>query len=184
MFINYIKIAFRTLRKHKFYTLINIFGLSLGIACSIILFQFISYHLSFDTYHAKAKNIYRVVNDLHLPDGIIEYNPGASIAMATALKMEVPQIKDQALLLNKRSFIVSIPGNNPENKLFSEKENAAFTDKSWFQLFDYTWEKGNQNTSLAEPNSAVLTRKLANKYFGTSDPIGRVIHLDKKIKLR
>src|SRR5450432_127289 len=98
MLRNYVKIAWRNLRKHSFYTILNVFGLSLGVASGIILFLFISYHLSFDSYHQKASRIYRVITDLHLDDGSVKNEKGAPLSLATALQAEVPQLKDQAFL--------------------------------------------------------------------------------------
>jgi putative ABC transport system permease protein len=87
MIKNYLKIAWRNLWKHKFYTFINVFGLALSIACSIILFQFINYHSGFDRYHHDAKNIYRVVHSLTFDDGVPMYDQGAPLALARDLKL-------------------------------------------------------------------------------------------------
>ncbi len=86
MFGNYLKRALRTLWRQKFYTSLNIFGLSLGIAVGLILFQFIRYHLSFDSYHQHASQLYRVVTELHLDDGTIEYSQGTPLALNKALQ--------------------------------------------------------------------------------------------------
>ena len=188
MFKTTIKIAWRNLRKHSFYTVLNIFGLSLGLACGLILFQFIRYHMGFDGYHRKAAQIYRVVTDLRLDDGSTVYDKGAPIALATALRAEVPQIKDVAVLFGNyrdHSFTVAIPqGGNAPDKLFAERGNIAFTDRHWYNLFDYEWERGNPVTALEEPNTAVLTHRQAQKYFGNADPIGRTIRLDGKDALK
>lgn len=188
MLKNYIKIAWRNLHSHSFYTILNLFGLSLGIACGIILFQFINYHLGFDGYHRKAGHIYRVVTDLHLDDGSVQYEKGAPLALAAAIQAEVPQVKDQAFLFanyRERSFTVAVPqpGNTPD-KLFAEHGNIAFADRHWFNLFDYEWEAGNPRTALEEPNTAVLTRRQAEKYFGNADPIGKTIRLDGKEEVK
>ena len=76
MIKNYFKIAWRNVWKHKFYTGINILGLALSIGCSVILFQFINYHLSFDTYHHDAKQLYKSVTELHLDDGSVDDEQG------------------------------------------------------------------------------------------------------------
>jgi putative ABC transport system permease protein len=185
MLRNYIRIALRNLRRHSFYTILNVFGLSLGIACALILYQFISWHLAFDTQHSKAQNIYKVVTELHLDDGSVQYEKGAPLALATAIKTEIPQIRTQAFLFhNYRDlpFTIAIPqSTHTTQQLFSEHGNVAFTDQHWFELFDYEWETGQQASSLEAPNTAVLTRKQANKYFGNADPIGRTIRINDKI---
>jgi len=178
---NYFKIAWRNLWKHKFYTLINILGLSLGIGCSIILFQFISYHLSFDTYHHEKKSLYKVVEQMHLEDGTTLYERGAPMVLARAIKTELPQIKDAAVLVQKRSFTISVSLNNgAERKLFYEQENVGLTDSHWFNMLDYTWLSGNAAQAFNDPDNVVITHKLAQKYFGTDDVVGRVIRLDNK----
>jgi putative ABC transport system permease protein len=181
MIRNYFKIAWRNLRKHKFYTLINIFGLSLGISCCIILFQFITYHLSFDTYHHDAKSLYKIVEQMHLEDGTTLYERGAPMVLAAAIKTELPQIKDAAILVQKRSFTISVSqSNGAGKKLFYEKENVGLADKHWFNMLDYTWLAGNAANAFNDPDNAVITHKLAQKYFGTDDAVGRVIRLDNK----
>ncbi|SEP11609.1 putative ABC transport system permease protein [Mucilaginibacter sp. OK283] len=181
MIKSYLKIAWRNLWKHKFYTLINVIGLSMGIACSIILFQFISYHLSFDAYHHNKKSLYKIVEQLHLEDGTTLYEKGAPMVLARAVKTALPQIKDAAVLVQKRSFTISVPqGNGAEKKLFYEKENVGLADKHWFNMLDYTWLSGSAETAFNDPDNAVITQKLALKYFGTDDAVGRVIRLDSK----
>ena len=188
MLKNYIKIAWRNLSRHSFYTILNVFGLALGISCGIILFQFISYHLSFDRYHQKSGNLYRVVTDLNLEDGSVQYEKGAPLALASAIHNAVPQIKDQAFLFQNfrdQSFTVAIPqsGGSPE-KLFSEHRNIAFADRNWFTLFDYEWTSGDPNTALEEPNTAVLTQKQAEKYFGNENPVGKTIRLNGNVEVK
>ena len=185
MFKNYFKIAYRNLWKYKLYTSLNVFGLSIGIACCMVLYQFISYHLSFDKYHPNADKIYRVVTDLHLADGRIEYDQGAPIALGERLKSDVSPINEYALLLKNRSFTVATNhdvGNN--KKLFSEKKNIAFSNPEWFEFFEYQWEAGNPKTALKQPLTAVITQKLADKYFGQYDPIGKTIQLDNKHEVK
>lgn len=181
MIKNYFKIAWRNLWKHKFYTLINVFGLWLGIACSIILFQFITYHLSFDAYHHNKKSLYKIVEQVHLEDSSTLYERGAPMVLVRAIKAELPRIKDAAILVQKRSFTISVPQKDGAGKkLFYEKENVGLTDKHWFNMLDYKWLGGSPKTAFNDPDNAVITHKLAQKYFGTDDAVGRVISLDSK----
>jgi putative ABC transport system permease protein len=181
MIKTYIKIALRNLAKHRFYTCINIFGLSLGIGCCIILFQFISYHLSFDTYHHDAKQLYRIVTQVRVGDGSVDYEPGNSIALANSVRAKVPQAKDVSVLFKVRKMTVGIPQNNGEsNKLFAENDNAALTDAHFFNLFNYEWEQGDKKTALADPNTIVLSHNIAQKYFGSQDVIGKTLSIDSK----
>ncbi|MFA6085226.1 ABC transporter permease [Mucilaginibacter sp.] len=181
MIKNYFKIAFRNLISRKFYTAINVFGLSLGIGCSIILFQFITYHLSFDTYHHNAKQLYKVVTELRVGDGSVIYDQGNSIALANSVRAKVPQAKDVAILFKIRKITVGIPQKeSPVNKLFAENGNIALTDAHFFNLFDYEWEQGDKSTALKAPNTIVLSHSIAQKYFGSQDVIGKFISVDSK----
>ncbi|UOE46405.1 ABC transporter permease [Mucilaginibacter sp. SMC90] len=181
MIKNYFKIAWRNLWKHKFYTFINMFGLALSIGCSIILFQFITYHLSFDTYHHNAKQVYRVVHRLTFSDGVPLYDQGAPLALARDVKANDPRVKDIGVLLRMHDINVTIPQSEGSGKkMFAEHENIGITDGHFFNLFDYQWEQGNKNTALTEPNAVVLSHGLAQKYFGSQDVIGKNISVDNK----
>lgn len=181
MIRNYLKIAWRNIWKHPFYTFINIFGLSLSIGCSIILFQFISYHLSFDTYHHDAKQLYRVVNWITFEDGMPMYDPGAPLALARDLKANDPRVKEIGMLLRMHDINVAIPQTSgAAKKMFAEHENIGITDGHFFHLFDYQWEQGNKNNALSEPNTVVLSHRMAEKYFGSQHVIGKTITVDNK----
>lgn len=180
MINNYFKIAWRNFYKQKFYTGINVFGLAMGITCTIVLFLFISYHLSFDKYHTNAKRIYRTVTDLHIPDGSIEYDQGSPYVLGQLLK-QLPAVANETALLSKRSFTVSIPQKKQgKQSLFYEFENIAFTDNNWFKMFTYNWKSGNPNTALTNPYTAVITSNLARKYFNTEPAVGKTIRVENK----
>lgn len=183
MLKTYFKIAFRNLFKHKLYAFINVFGLGLGIACSIILFQFITYHLSFDTYHANAGKIYKVGYDLHIPDGSIEYERGAPLILEKAIDADIPQVQKSAVILKDRSFTVAVTSQNGGRKLFSENETIALTDGRFFKLFSYDWKQGAPSTALTQPNTAVITESLAQKYFGSYNVLGKTLIIDNKLPL-
>jgi putative ABC transport system permease protein len=188
MLSTWLRIAWHSLRKHSFYSLLNVFGLSLGVASCLILFQFISYHLRTDAYHKKAARLYRVVTDINLADGSVNSDRGAPMIMADAIRTELPQIKDEAILFSgyrDHVFTIAIPRSGmSSDKLFDERGNVAFADRHWFALFDYEWEAGDRNTALEQPNTAVLTRRQAEKYFGKNDPIGRTIRVDEGVAVR
>jgi len=174
-----IKIAVRNLRKQRFYTTLNVLGLSLGVAGGLLLFQFIRYHLSFDRYHGKDGQLYRAVTDLHWDDGSVQPERGTPLDLTEALQKEMPEIKDQAVLLKVPLSTVGIDGSGGR-KFFTEKDVIAYADEHWFNLFDYSWLKGNAASSLKDPYTAVITRRLAEKYFGTEEPLGRTVTLDDK----
>ncbi len=180
MFRNNLKNAWRNFYKQRFYTAINVFGLALGIGCSLILYLFISYHLSFDRYHINGKRIFRTVTDLHIPDGSIDYDPGSPYVLGGLLK-QFPATINQTVLLGKRSFTVSAPQKNQDKQsLFFEAENIAFTDNNWFKMFTYNWKSGNSAAPLTDPYTAVITSGLAKKYFNTDLVVGKTIRIENK----
>jgi putative ABC transport system permease protein len=181
MIRNYLKIAWRNLYKHRFYTTINVFGLAMSICCAIILFLFISYHLSFDKYHTNAGRIYRIVNDLHIGDGTVYYDQGSPLILGQTLKQQNPAITKEAIIFKKQSFTVSVKQNIQDKpNLFYEKNNIAFANNDLFSIFSYNWIAGNVNTALSQPNSAIITTRLAKKYFNTTNVIGKIFSLDDK----
>jgi putative ABC transport system permease protein len=170
------RIAHRHLWKHKFYTLLNVFGLSLGIAGGLILYLFISYHLSFDRYHTHAKQLYRLVTTLNFPDGSEIHDPGSSLPMLAGVQQALPDIQDAAASLKIRDCTIA----NAKGELFAEHDNAGFADAHWFKLFNYQWEEGDPTKALDAPNTIVLTRSMARKYFGQQEAIGQVLRIDNK----
>lgn len=206
MLFYYLKVAVRNLRNQKFQTALNVFGLSLGIAGGIVLYRFISFHLSYDRYHKKSEQLYRVVTDIHFDDGFVSYDEGTPLGMAPELQKRSPQVGDGATLIRIHSMTVAVPpvavavpplsvaaaasttvAPIPATsgwKYFSEKENSAFTDAHWFHLFDYTWQEGDPATALEQPNQAVITRRLAEKYFGNQEALGRSIRVNDQFLIR
>ncbi|MBC7922414.1 MAG: ABC transporter permease, partial [Ferruginibacter sp.] len=137
-------------------------------------------HLSFDNYHAKADRTFRLVTELHF-DGV-SHTPGVPNPMGNALRTDFSQLERVAMIKGIPNALVSVPnaaGSGAARK-FKEEETVAFAEPQFFDVFDYRWVKGDPKTALSAPNSAVLTRKQAAKYFGRADPIGRVVRLDNQ----
>jgi putative ABC transport system permease protein len=171
MLKNYIKTAWRSLMARKFYTVLNVSGLALAMGCGILLYAYISYHLSFDRYHRDADRTFRLVYELHLDK--TEYDKGASMAMLNALKAELPQVDKAAFLISGESHIV-VTGDH--KKRFREEKTIAFADGKWFGIFNYHWLQGNP-LMLNKPNAIVVTQSYAHKYFGDVNPMGKVLYI-------
>ncbi len=178
MFKNYLTIALRNLRHHQTYTTLNILGLTIGMASGLLIFLFISHHLSTDRHHQKFDRIYRIVTDLHLEDGSVEYYPEAPLPMAKAFRTDFPQIEQAAFLKMNRELTVSVAPNQSAATRFLELNTTAFVESELFDILDYQWLQGNQKTALREPNTVVITQSLAKKYFGSRDPMGQTIKLN------
>ena len=165
MFKNYFITALRNLKRHKGFSFINLSGLAIGMACSILFALFVIFELSFDTYHTKADRIYRVGTQF----GLGVDNRGAFTAppMAKALVNDFPEIENAARLsLWPRKYLVSYG-----EKKFLE-EGIIFADNSIFDIFTFSHIAGNLKTALDEPFSIVITRDIAEKYFAEKNPIG------------
>jgi len=146
MLQNHFKIALRSLLRHKSYAIINVLGLSLGMTCGLLIFLLVTFHLSFDTYHAKADRTYRLVTELHFDQ--VSYTPGVPNPMGKALRNDFPQLEEVAMVKGTHNVLISVPnsaGNGVARK-FQEEKAVAFAEPSFFRLFDLVWLKGNPGT--------------------------------------
>ena len=175
MLRNYIKIAWRNLVRNKSYAFINIFGLSLGIACSILIFTLVSYHFSFDNFHTKKDRIYRIVTEIHNEN--IAHTPGVPPPFTKAFRNDYTFAEKTARVATFSDRLISIPSDK-DNKKFQEKQGVAVAEPEFFDIFDFPLVQGNIKTALTEPNTAIITQKIAKKYFGTENAIGKIIRYD------
>jgi putative ABC transport system permease protein len=172
MLKNYFRIAFRNLWRHKEFSIINILGLSVGMTACLLIFLYVSFELSYDTYHNKADRIYRLVVDIKTPTELLKV-AGTSAPMGINLKADFPEVESVVRggylnLLVKR------------DKLQFSEDNVLFADPALFSVFSFPLMKGDPNTVLEAPYSIVLSEKGARKYFGKEDPIGQSLILNEK----
>ena len=167
MLKNYLTVAFRNLFRQKVYSFINISGLAIGIATCVLILSFVRFELSYDTYHEKADRIYRVVHDRIASDGQVVSTAISQQPLVSALQAEFPEVVQAVRFVRGRTVI------SHENKRF--QENILFGDASALEVFDFPLIKGDRHTALQAPYSVVLTEKAARKYFGTKDPMGKVL---------
>ena len=168
MFRNYFKIAFRNLWRNKSFSLINIVGLAIGIATCLIIMLFVNNELSYDKYNEKADQMYTVFFQGNVQG---EKMNEASVMppVAQTLKKDFPEVEAATRLRN-----YGTPKLTCNNKSFKE-DAFAFVDSNFFQVFTLPLIEGNAKTALLEPNTVVITKALAKKYFGSEDPMGKVI---------
>src|SRR5260221_1751788 len=173
MLRNNIKIAFRNFARQKSYTLLNVIGLSLGMAASLLILQYVKYERSFDAFHSKANDIYRIQYN-GWQNGKLRFECAAAVpTVGPALKNNFPEVK-QFTRLYPVSGVVSYETSNHELISFLE-EKMQITDPAVFEVFDFKLLKGNQQIALQGPNKSVISEKAAKKYFGNVDPIGKTI---------
>lgn len=168
MLKNYIKIAWRSLIRNPFFTIINILGLAIGLATCLTISLYVFDELSFDRFHEKTDRIVRVVFRVSTAGGTINE---ASVMPPTskALKAEFPEVEDATRLRVAGTPIVTI-----EDKLFHE-EDMAFIDPNFFDVFTFSFLQGDQQNALVDPNTVVISETAAGKYFGKENAIGKVI---------
>ncbi|MCB0290042.1 MAG: ABC transporter permease [Calditrichaeota bacterium] len=168
MLKNYWKITIRNLLKNKVYALINILGLAIGLAGFIIISTYIKNELSFDRFHKNANRIYRPVEIQHHPGVGTQHVAVTMGPLAPALANDFPEILSAARIRPHGNFLLSYG-----DKRFYEE--AAAADPAIFEIFTIPFSSGDPATALAAPNSMVLTRTLAEKYFGDANPLGEMI---------
>ena len=160
MIRNYLKTAFRTFKKHKLFTSINIIGLSIGISASLVIFLIVYHDFTFDKFHKDGSRIYRVVSDYSYA-GDNFYNSGVTGPLPDAIKNDVTGV-EQSVPIYGNNYDVLIPGKNQVR--FKNNENVVFADKRYFKLFSYKWLAGSDK-ELSQPNQVVLASRQAKKYF-------------------
>ena len=167
MIRNYFKTAFRNLLRRKNYTIINITGLAAGIAICLIIFIVIRYEMSFDNYHEKKDRVYRVLTEYHHTDSPdIFFGKGVPSPLPAALKANFSQAEKVAAIYSAGNDHIQVLDDNGQSiKKFKEEKGVFFTEASLFDIFDFKWLVGNPS-SLKNPNSVVLTKTIAEKYFG------------------
>lgn len=189
MLKNYLKIAWRNLLRHKAYSAINIAGLTVGMAASLLIFIVVKYELSYDQFQKNYDRIYRVATTTKNGDGSEGHNPGIPSAAYDALKQDFPQLDKIAAVSTAGGVQVTVLGNDPANdvaasKKFIETTTAAFTQPEYFDIFNATWLAGSSK-ALASPGNAVIDRTLASKYFGDwKNAMGQYLKLDNKMLLK
>lgn len=178
MIKNYIKIAWRNLKRNKAYAFISVAGLTLGITCGILIFTLITYHLSFDNFHKNPDRVYRLYTEWH--DDGIGRSQGVPQPLGKTFRNDFALAEKTARVISFHDNLISITQGNQVKK-FNEENGVAFTEPDYFSILNFPLLKGDKKTILVKPGEAILTEKTARKYFGDDNPIGKVIRLDNKV---
>jgi putative ABC transport system permease protein len=175
MLKNYFTIAWRNLMKNKVFSFINIFGLTTGITVCMMIFLFVMHEFSYDNFHARGKDIYRVMRTFDANQPPVPWLSGPYAS---------------ALMNDFRGDVRAVVRAMPDNDLFSYKnrpfneKNVLIADSNFFSFFSFPLLRGNPATVLDDPNSIVMTETAAKKYFGDEDPIGKIVDMNNDRKLR
>ncbi|MDX1941603.1 MAG: FtsX-like permease family protein [Saprospiraceae bacterium] len=172
MLQNYFKIAFRNLLRYKIFSLVNLFGLTIGLACCLLIALFILDELSYDRYHDKADRIYRVTRSFLERDGSVQLHLGhVAPPFGPLIKNDFQDVEEVARLLqNTTNF-------RYEDKVFTE-QNVFMAEENLFKIFSVDVLKGNPDKALVDPFTVMVSDEMAKKYFGDEDPMDKVMQVD------
>ena len=175
LFLNSVKVSLRKMRRQKWYSLISVTGLAVGIACSILILLWVRHELSYDRFHKNADYIYRVNTEDNLNDDV-SVHPWLPFPLGPALQREFPEI-------------AAVSRYRPDDMVVRYKEKAytetdfLTVDPSFFKIFSFPFLKGNPLEALADPHSIVIRDTMAEKYFGAEDPLGKILNLSGRADL-
>lgn len=183
MLKNYILVAWRTLLRYKGYTLLNTLGLTLGLTCCLLIFQVVNFHTSFEKHHSKAGRVVEVVTETNTENGI-RRSPGVPAPIGKALRSDYAFLEKVSMIMGVGNRLLTVPDQKGRAiRKFKEENAICFIEPDYFDILDYPWIHGSAR-SLAQPNTVVLTQKMAEKYFGSDDPRGKFLKLDNAIDLK
>jgi putative ABC transport system permease protein len=168
MLINYFKIAYRNLMKRRTFSFINIAGLSIGISVCFIIMLYVQNELSFDRFNKNADCIVRVVFKASINGGKI-FEANVMPPVAFAMKSDYPEVQDAT-----RLQVAGTPKIVYKDKIFKNDE-LAFVDPNFFGIFTLPLLEGDAATALQQPNSIIISKETAKKYFGNEDPLGKTL---------
>lgn len=175
MLKNYFIIAWRNLWKNKTFSIINILGLSIGLACCILMFLFIQHELSYDKFNEHAANIYRLTSESESTSG--KTNLAVTPApWAPLMKSDFPEINNYVRIFKTEKSVIGLPG---QQKFY--ENDLLYADSTFLDVFSFGLIKGNRKEALSQPNSIILTRSIAEKYFGNEDPIGKTLEINSMV---
>ena len=172
MLTNYFKIAFRSLWKNKSTSFINILGLGIAIFASILIFLYVNFEFSFDSFHTKSDRIYRVLledNNLGVSENLVGIN---FIAMGPALKERLPEVVEQARVMDYGRSLITVGDQSFYTK------DLTYSTGAFFKIFDFQLLQGDPKTVLDAPRKAVITEDWKEKLFGSENPIGKTFKVD------
>lgn len=173
MIKNFLKIALRSLWRDKFFSLLNISGLAIGIACCLLIMTYVNYELSFDKHFENSANIHRMIVSGSFNGDDFTSSQAPSPAGGT-FKEQVPGVSQKLRLRNSGNWVMKY-----EEKVFNEN-NVVFADETFFDVFSIPLLMGNPDDVLLNKNTMAMSETMAKKYFGEENPIGKVLKLDNR----
>jgi putative ABC transport system permease protein len=178
MLQNYFKIAWRNIRNNKLFSFLNIFGLSVGFTCCLLIALYIVHETSYDHHHTNAGRLYEIAT-IFVKDGKEDPKPNTPAPMAAAMKQEFPEIEETTrivqLFAEDKTLLQYKPDNNEQKSIYETRGFAA--DSTFFRLFSYQFIEGNPRNCLDAPNTVVLSEEIAKKFFGNEPALNKTIRI-------
>jgi putative ABC transport system permease protein len=170
MFKNYVLTTLRNISRRKGFSMLNVLGLSIGLAASLLIMQYVKDEFSYDDFHTNKENIYRVQYDRYRDNELVLQCATTFPKVAPALLADYPEVQKAC-----RLYLRYGGGVIRYDDIQMKEDNLFTADQSFFDLFSYPLLKGDRATALKEPNTAVVEEQTARKYFGAADPMGKRI---------
>jgi len=173
MLISYLNIAFRNIARQKVYYLIQITGFAIALSCVILILSWVRYELSFDKFHAKGDNIYRVLMEINAKSENAFHLAITPPPMANSLQSNFPEIINSTRFEFCPKVVFKIDDE------INFETGGAFADPGFLDMFTFTWVRGNPESAMSDPQSILLTESLVTKYFNQKNPLNRVITIEE-----
>ncbi|WP_026261817.1 ABC transporter permease [Spirosoma panaciterrae] len=179
MLTNYLKIAWRTLRKQRGFAFINIFGLAVGLGCCLLITLYVLDELSYDRYNEKADRIYRIQSDIKFGGNDMRFAVSPD-PVGPTLKKDYPQVEQYVRLHQRGTWLVKRTGETTNLR----EDNVTFADSTLFDVFTLPLISGDPKRALAEPNTIVISESAAKRHFGNQNPMGQTLLLDNRLTFK
>ena len=175
--LNYFKLFVRKIEREKIFSLINILGLSLGIACSLLIYLYIESELSHDKFHANDARLYRINQTFIWGDNVTDQFSSTGPGVALALREELPEAEIITRVHTPGGYLIT---NKIGEEIISFDENNIFAaDSNFLEAFTFPLKFGDPKTALFKPQSILITEETAAKYFSDENPIGQTLQLGR-----
>ena len=173
MIKNYLKIALRNLQKHKGYSFLNIVGFSIGMACCLLILIYVRHELSYDKYHQDGERIYRIAQDIRTKSANRVF-ACVSPMVAPTLKADYPQVEYVTRVIPARSRLVKLEGT------FFYEDRFMYADQELLDVLTFQFIQGNPREALTRPNTLLISQRMAHKYFGNVEPLGKTLEINQQ----
>jgi len=176
MIKNYFLLFFRNLKRQKLFTFINILGLTISMASTLLIFLYVQNELSYDRFHKNAGRIYRVNQTFIWGEGNDNQFASTGPGVAYAVREELPEVEVVTSIHTPGNFLISYT-NEAKELISFDQENILAVDSNFFKMFNFPMVKGNPETALIQAQTMVMTESTAKKYFGSVNPVGKLVRV-------